>query len=52
MSLLIDGLLALSRVTRTELMHIPIDLTRLVNTAIKLTKPPTVADPRSNSPQC
>jgi len=45
MSLLIDGLLALSRVSRTELMHIPIDLARLVNTAIKLTKPPTVADP-------
>jgi PAS domain S-box-containing protein len=45
MSLLIDGLLALSRVTRTELMHIPIDLTRLVQTAIKLTKPPNVADP-------
>src|SRR5919202_642908 len=45
MSLLIDGLLALSRVTRTELMHIPIDLNRLVHTAIKLTKPPNVADP-------
>ncbi|NQE34241.1 PAS domain S-box protein [Microcoleus asticus] len=45
MSLLIDGLLALSRVARTELMYIPIDLTRLVQTAIKLTKPPTVADP-------
>ncbi|MBD1829866.1 PAS domain S-box protein [Microcoleus vaginatus GB1-A2] len=45
MSLLIDGLLALSRVSRTELMYIPIDLTRLVQTAIKLTKPPTVADP-------
>ncbi|MBW3586799.1 MAG: PAS domain S-box protein, partial [Cyanobacteria bacterium 0813] len=45
MSLLIDGLLALSRVSRTELMHIPIDLTRLVQTAIKLTKPPTVAEP-------
>jgi PAS domain S-box len=45
MSLLIDGLLALSRVSRTELMHIPIDLTRLVQTAIKLTKPPNVAAP-------
>lgn len=41
MSLLIDGLLALSRVGRTELTHIPIDLTRLVQTAIKLTKPRT-----------
>ena len=38
MSLLIDGLLALSRVCRTELMQIPIDLTRLVQTAIKLAK--------------
>jgi PAS domain S-box-containing protein len=38
MSLLIDGLLALSQVTRTELMQIPIDLTRLVQTAIKLAK--------------
>jgi len=45
MSLLIDGLLALSRVTRTELRQIPIDLSRLVQNAIKLTKPPTVADP-------
>ncbi|MEG4271811.1 MULTISPECIES: PAS domain S-box protein [unclassified Microcoleus] len=45
MSLLIDGLLALSRVTRTELRQIPIDLSRLVQTAIKLTKSPTVADP-------
>ncbi|MEG4346393.1 PAS domain S-box protein [Microcoleus sp. A003_D6] len=38
MNLLIDGLLMLSRVTRTELMQIPIDLTRLVQTAIKLAK--------------
>lgn len=38
MSLLIDGLLMLSRVSRTELMEIPIDLTRLVQTAIKLAK--------------
>ncbi|MEG4231080.1 PAS domain S-box protein [Microcoleus sp. Pol11C3] len=45
MSLLIDGLLALSRVSRTELRQIPIDLSRLVQNAIKLTKPPTVADP-------
>ncbi|MEG4218242.1 PAS domain S-box protein [Microcoleus sp. Pol14C6] len=44
MSLLIDGLLALSRVTRTELRQIPIDLSRLVQNAIKLTKPPTVAN--------
>ncbi|WP_293128931.1 PAS domain S-box protein [Microcoleus sp. bin38.metabat.b11b12b14.051] len=44
MSLLIDGLLALSRVSRTELMQIPIDLTRLVQTAIKLTKPRTATD--------
>ncbi|MEG4943883.1 PAS domain S-box protein [Microcoleus sp. F4-D5] len=51
MSLLIDGLLALSRVTRTELMQIPIDLTRLVQTAIKLTKPPNVADP-AQTPHC
>ncbi|MEG4497876.1 PAS domain S-box protein [Microcoleus sp. F10-C6] len=51
MSLLIDGLLALSRVTRTELMQIPIDLTRLVQTAIKLTKPPNVADP-TQTPHC
>ena len=41
MSLLIDGLLALSRVSRTELTQIPIDLGRLVQTAIKLTKPRT-----------
>ncbi|MFB8797254.1 MAG: PAS domain S-box protein [Microcoleus sp.] len=39
MSLLIDGLLALSRVSRTELIQIPIDLTELVQTAIKLTRP-------------
>ncbi|MEG4106961.1 PAS domain S-box protein [Microcoleus sp. S13_C5] len=45
MSLLIDGLLALSRVSRTDLRQIPIDLSRLVQNAIKLTKPPTVADP-------
>ncbi|MEG4208697.1 PAS domain S-box protein [Microcoleus sp. S13_B4] len=45
MSLLIDGLLALSRVSRTELRQIPIDLSRLVQNAIKLTKPPSVADP-------
>jgi PAS domain S-box-containing protein len=51
MSLLIDGLLALSRVTRTELMHIPIDLTRLVQTAIKLTKSPTVPD-LTQTPHC
>jgi PAS domain S-box-containing protein len=44
MSLLIDGLLDLSRVGRTELVQIPIDLTRLVQTAIKLTKPRTVAE--------
>ncbi|MEG4318176.1 MULTISPECIES: PAS domain S-box protein [unclassified Microcoleus] len=44
MSLLIDGLLDLSRVGRTELTHIPIDLTRLVQTAIKLTKPRTAGD--------
>jgi len=43
MSLLIDGLLDLSRVGRTELIQIPIDLARLVQTAIKLTKPQTVA---------
>ncbi|MEG3841647.1 PAS domain S-box protein [Microcoleus sp. herbarium14] len=41
MSLLIDGLLALSRVSRTELMQIPIDLTRLVQTAITMAKPRT-----------
>ena len=41
MSLLIDGLLALSRVSRTELMQIPIDLSSLVQTAIKLAKPRT-----------
>ncbi|MEG4282035.1 PAS domain S-box protein [Microcoleus sp. A006_D1] len=45
MSLLIDGLLDLSRVGRTELTQIPIDLTRLVQTAIKLTKPRTGAEP-------
>ena len=45
MSLLIDGLLALSRVGRTELTQIPIDLARLVQTAIKLTKPRTATDP-------
>ena len=39
MSLLIDGLLALSRVSRTELIQIPINLTELVQTAIKLTNP-------------
>jgi PAS domain S-box len=39
MSLLIDGLLALSQVSRTELSQIPIDLTELVQTAIKLTRP-------------
>lgn len=44
MSLLIDGLLALSRVSRTELVQIPIDLTRLVQTAIKLTKSRTAGD--------
>jgi len=44
MSLLIDGLLDLSRVGRTELIQIPIDLTRLVQTAIKLTKPGTGAE--------
>ncbi|MEG4804061.1 PAS domain S-box protein [Microcoleus sp. ARI1-B5] len=44
MSLLIDGLLALSRVGRTELIQIPIDLTRLVETAIKLTKPRTATE--------
>ncbi len=41
MSLLIDGLLALSRVSRTELIQIPIDLSCLVQTAIKLAKPGT-----------
>lgn len=41
MSLLIDGLLALSRVSRTELIQIPIDLSCLVQTAIKLAKPRT-----------
>ncbi|WP_265235194.1 PAS domain S-box protein [Lyngbya sp. CCAP 1446/10] len=45
MSLLIDGLLDLSRVGRTELINIPIDLARLVQTAIKLSKPRTVAEP-------
>ncbi len=44
MSLLIDGLLDLSRVGRTELIQIPIDLARLVQTAIKLTRPRTVAE--------
>ncbi|MGL5064622.1 MAG: PAS domain S-box protein [Microcoleus sp.] len=39
MSLLIDGLLMLSRVGRAELMQIPIELDRLVQTAIKLAKP-------------
>jgi PAS domain S-box-containing protein len=51
MSLLIDGLLDLSRVGRTELVQIPIDLTRLVQTAIKLTKSRTAGDlgPTPNS---
>jgi PAS domain S-box-containing protein len=44
MSLLIDGLLDLSRVGRTDLIQIPIDLTHLVQTAIKLTKARTVAE--------
>jgi PAS domain S-box-containing protein len=44
MSLLIDGLLALSRVGRTELIQIPIDLTELVQTAIKLAQPRTMVD--------
>ncbi len=44
MSLLIDGLLALSRVGRTELIQIPIDLTELVQTAIKLAQPQIVLD--------
>lgn len=45
MSLLIDGLLTLSRVGRTELIQIPIiDLTELVKTAIKLAQPQTVLD--------
>lgn len=44
MGLLIDGLLALSRVGRTELIQMPIDLTELVQTAIKLAQPQTVAD--------
>ncbi|MBE9183900.1 PAS domain S-box protein [Microcoleus sp. LEGE 07076] len=44
MSLLIDGLLALSRVGRTELIQVPIDLARLVQTAIKLNKFRTVAE--------
>lgn len=43
MSLLIDGLLMLSRVSRAELMQVPIDLERLVQTAIKLAKPRTGA---------
>jgi PAS domain S-box-containing protein len=38
MNLLIDGLLVLSRVSRAELIQIPIDLTQLVQTAIKLAK--------------
>ena len=44
MSLLIDGLLTLSRVGRTELIQIPIDLTELVQTAIKLAQPRTMVD--------
>ncbi|MFM9268219.1 PAS domain S-box protein [Tychonema sp. BBK16] len=44
MSLLIDGLLTLSRVGRTELIQIPIDLTDLVQTAIKLAQARTVVD--------
>ena len=44
MSLLIDGLLDLSRVGRTELIQIPIDLAELVQTAIQLAKPQTVLD--------
>jgi PAS domain S-box-containing protein len=44
MSLLIDGLLALSRVGRTEFIQIPIDVTELVQTAIKLAQPRTVTD--------
>jgi PAS domain S-box-containing protein len=44
MSLLIDGLLDLSRVGRTELIQIPIDLTKLVQTAIKLAQPRTVVN--------
>ncbi|MBE9121377.1 PAS domain S-box protein [Tychonema sp. LEGE 07199] len=48
MSLLIDGLLALSRVGRTDLIKIPIDLARLVQTAIKLSKPRTAIDPAEN----
>ena len=44
MSLLIDGLLDLSRVGRTELVQIPIDLARLVQTAINLTQPRTATD--------
>lgn len=44
MSLLIDGLLTLSRVGRTQLIQIPINLTELVQTAIKLTQPRTVVD--------
>ncbi|NJL68373.1 MAG: hypothetical protein HC894_19840 [Microcoleus sp. SM1_3_4] len=43
MSLLIDGLLMLSRAGRAELMQIPIDLDRLVQNAIKLAKPRTPA---------
>jgi PAS domain S-box-containing protein len=43
MGLLIDGLLMLSQVGRTELMQIPIDLGRLVQTAIKLANPRTSA---------
>ncbi|TAG88659.1 MAG: PAS domain S-box protein [Oscillatoriales cyanobacterium] len=44
MSLLIDGLLDLSRVGRTELIQIPINLTELVQTAIKLAQPRTMVD--------
>ncbi len=44
MSLLIDGLLDLSRVGRTELIQIPINLAELVQTAIKLAQPRTVVD--------
>jgi PAS domain S-box-containing protein len=50
MSLLIDGLLMLSRVGRAELMQIPIDLDRLVQNAIKLAKPRTPATDAPISP--